>query len=125
MHRYKGHAIRRNIAATLGRDLLAGGLAAGVDPWNELFAKAAAKRPSDVGEMVPYWVFGGPAKIERHVPVMPFSREEAVLPKLRKTLAAYRLAFGQPRQEELVEFLGDNFSDEELGRLCIDLSPPE
>ena len=125
VHRYKGHAIRRNIAATLGRDLLAGGLAAGVDPWNELFAKAAAKRPSDVGEMVPYWVFGGPAKIERHVPVMPFSREEAVLPKLRKTLAAYRLAFGQPRQEELVEFLGDNFSDEELGRLCIDLSPPE
>ena len=76
--------------------------------------------------MVPYWVFHeGPAKIERHVPVMPFSREAAALPKLRKTLAAYRLAFGQPRQEELVEFLGANLSDEELGRLRIDLSPPE
>ena len=50
---------------------------------------------------------------------------ERVSTLLRKTLAAYRLAFGQPRQGELVEFLGDNFSDEELGRLCIDLSPPE
>ena len=126
VHRYKGHAIRRNIAATLGPDLLAGGMAAGVDPWNELFDMAAAKRPAGDGEMVPYWVFHeGPAKIERHVPVMPFSREAAALPKLRKTLAAYRLAFGQPRQEELVEFLGANLSDEELGRLRIDLSPPE
>ena len=75
-------------------------------------------------EMVPYWVFKGPAKIERHVPVMPFSREAAALPKLRKTLAAYRLAFGQPRQEELVEFLGEHVSDEKLTRLRIDLSPP-
>ena len=39
-------------------------------------------------------------------------------------LAAYRLAFGQPRQEELVEFLGDNLSEEDLKRLRIDLSPP-
>ena len=87
---------------------------------------AVAQRSADDGEMVPYWVFHrGPAKIERHVPVIPFSRDEAVLPRLRKTLAAYRLAFGQPRQEELVEFLGENLSDEELARLRIDLSPPE
>ena len=126
VHRYKGHAVRRNIAATLGPDLLASGLAAGVDPWNELFAIAITKRSAGDGEMVPYWVFHeGPAKIERHVPVIPFSREAANLPGLRKTLAAYRLAFGQPRQEELVEFLGANLSDEELGRLRIDLSPPE
>ena len=79
--------------------------------------------------MVPYWVFHqGPAKIERHVPVLPFSRDAATLPRLRKTLAAYRLAFGQPRQEELIEFLGADRSDAELlllaSRLRIDLSPP-
>ena len=125
VHRYKGHAVRRNIAATLGPDLLEDGLAAGADPWDELFALAVAKRPADMGEIVPYWVFDeGPAKIERHVPVMPFSREAVALPKLRKTLAAYRLAFGQPRQEELAEFLGANLSDEEMKRLRIDLSPP-
>ena len=130
VHRYKGHAVRRNIAATLGPDLLANGMAPGVDPWNELFTMAATDTPTDDGEMVPYWVFHeGPAKIERHVPVLPFSRDEAALPKLRKTLAAYRLAFGQPRQEELVEFLGADRSDEDLlelaSRLRIDLSPPQ
>lgn len=126
VHRYKGHAVRRNIAAILGPELRAAGLAAGVDIWDELFAMAAARESGDGSEMVPYWVFNqGPAKIERHVPVLPFSREAAALPRLRKTLAAYRLAFGQPRQEELVEFLGENFSEEELIRLRIDLSPPE
>ena len=75
--------------------------------------------------MVPYWVFHrGPASIERLMPNMPFSREAAALPVLRKTLAAYRLAFGQPRQEELVELLGQNFTKEELERLRIDLRPP-
>ena len=90
---------------------------------------AVARTTDADGEMVPYWVFHqGAAKIERHVPVMPFSRDAAALPRLRKTLAAYRLAFGQPRQEELVEFLGADRSDADLlrlaSRLRIDLSPP-
>jgi hypothetical protein len=129
VHRYKGHAVRRNIAATLGPALLEDGLTVGVDPWDELFARAAARRDEADGEMVPYWVFHeGPAQIERHVPVLPFSRDAAALPRLRKSLAAYRLAFGQPRQEELIEFLGADRSDDELlrlaSRLRIDLSPP-
>ena len=129
VHRYKGHAVRRNIATTLGPELRAKAIPDGVDSWGELFALAVAKTLEADGEMVPYWVFHqGPAKIERHVPVMPFSRDAAALPRLRKTLAAYRLAFGQPRQEELVEFLGADRSDEDLlglaSRLRIDLSPP-
>ncbi|MYB03505.1 MAG: hypothetical protein F4011_00150 [Acidimicrobiaceae bacterium] len=125
VHRYKGHAVRRNIAATLGPDLLAGGLDADADPWTVLHDLAVATRDADDDEMVPYWVFHqGPARIERHVPVMPFSQEAAALPKLRRTLAAYRLAFGQPRQEELVELLGELASDEQLQQLRIDLSPP-
>jgi hypothetical protein len=79
--------------------------------------------------MVPYWVFhDGPARIERYVPLLPFSRDASALPRLRRTLAAYRLAFGQPRQEELIEFLGADRTDEELAlevsRLRIDLTPP-
>ena len=39
------------------------------------------------------------------------------------------LQFGQPRQEELVEFLGADRSDDDLlrlaSRLRIDLSPPD
>ena len=129
VHRYKGHAVRRNIASTLSPELFAGGLTASVDPWDGLFSMAAERGERD-SEMVPYWVFNeGHAKIERHVPVMPFSQEAAALPQLRKALAAYRLAFGQPRQEELVELLGTGRSEEELMRLTerlrIDLSPPE
>ena len=48
--------------------------------------------------------------------------------QLALALAAYRLAFGQPRQEELIEYLGTNRSDTELlelaGSLRIDLTPP-
>ena len=129
VHRYKGHAVRRNIAATHGPNLLSEVLAPGSDPWSRLFSMAIPATAASGGEMVPYWVFHqGPAKIERHVPVMPFSRDAAALPRLRKALAAYRLAFGQPRQEELVEFLGADRTDAELlqlaSRLRIDLSPP-
>ena len=129
VHRYKGHAVRRNIADAHGAYLLAHGLNADGDPWRRLF-DMAVPATGDRGEMIPYWVFhAGPAKIERHVPVMPFSWDAAALPRLRKALAAYRLAFGQPRQEELVEFLGADRTDEDLlllaSRLRIDLSPPE
>ena len=129
VHRYKGHAVRRNVATTLGPELRANGMSGNVDPWSDLFAMAIVRTGKADAEMVPYWVFHqGPAMIERHVPVMPFSRDAAALPRLRKTLAAYRLAFGQPRQEELVEFLGADRSDEDLlllaSRLRIDLSPP-
>ena len=129
VHRYKGHALRRNIATTFGPELGAGAKSDRVDSWSELFAMAVAKTPEADGEIVPYWVFHrGPARIERHVPVVPFSREAAALPRLRTALAAYRRAFGQPRQEELVEFLGADRSDRDLlllaSRLRIDLSPP-
>ena len=129
VHRYKGHAVRRNVAATLAPALIKRGLASGDDPWSQLFAMAVPARLEADGEMVPYWVFHtGPARIERHVPVLPFSQDAATLLRLRKSLAAYRLAFGQPRQEELVEFLGADRSDDDLlrlaSRLRIELSPP-
>ena len=128
VHRYKCHAVRRNIAEKLGPDLLRQGITER-DPWQTLFERAASERGPDDGEMVPYWVFHqGRAKIDRLVPVLPFSRESARLPRLRKSLAVYRLAFGQPRQDELVEFLGDRISPELLegwlSKLRIDLSPP-
>ncbi|MDQ3933601.1 MAG: DEAD/DEAH box helicase [Actinomycetota bacterium] len=129
VHRYKGHAIRRNVAAAVGAEAVQDGLSCDGDLWDRLFELAASDASDADAEMVPYWVFhGGPARIERHVPVLPYSRDGAMLPKLRKTLASYRLAFGQPRQEELVEFLGADRTDADLielaSRLKIDLAPP-
>ena len=128
VHRYKCQAVRRNLTEKLGPDLLREGIPEG-DPWQTLFGRAASERGSDDGEMVPYWVFHqGRAKIDRLVPVLPFSMESARLPQLRRSLAVYRLAFGQPRQEELVEFLGDRIDPDHLphwlSQLRIDLSPP-
>ena len=42
---------------------------------------------------------------QRHVPALPLSREAKQLPALRNSLAVYRMVFGQPRQDDLVEFL--------------------
>jgi hypothetical protein len=57
----------------------------------------------------------------------PFSRDRAKLSSLLKTLALYRLAFGQPRQAELGEHLLTNISEERIGeirnKLMLDLSP--
>ena len=129
VYRYKGHAVRRNLAATLGPGMLTNGAPTDGDLWDGLFDAAVHESQGADGAIVPYWVFNeGPAKIQRHVPVLPFSRDAAAVSQLRKALAAYRLAFGQPRQEELVEFLSADRSDEELlqltARLKIDVSPP-
>jgi len=35
----------------------------------------------------------------------PFSSENARFKALKSSLAVYRLAFGQPRQEDLIEYL--------------------
>ena len=129
VHRYKGHAVRRNVASSIGSAAISEAPSSPADPWDELFARAASNTEDSDGEMIPYWVFNdGPARIERLVPTLPFSRDSMRLPRLRKSLAAYRLAFGQPRQEELMEYLDADKTDAELlelvSKLRIDLSPP-
>ena len=98
------------------------------DPWIELFEEGCRRRADGRTEVVPYWVFsqGDDAKIERHLPFLPMSREDVCLTELRTSLAAYRLAFGQPRQEDLVAYLTRLPSDDRswLDRLQIDLRPP-
>ena len=39
------------------------------------------------------------------MPALPLSREVEKLRLLKRSLAAYRLVFGQPRQEDLIAFL--------------------
>lgn len=51
------------------------------------------------------------------VPALPLSRDRSRLEALKRSLVAYRLAFGQPRQEELVAYLRERFSAEEIEEL--------
>ena len=138
VHRYKGHAVRKNVARqyghlVLGRRSEDGGrddLRIAQDPWAVMFAAAAAERSPTASDIVPYWVFPveGGATIERHVPALPLSRDRDRLERLRRALTVYRMAFGQPRQEDLVAYLMAHIPADEtleaLRELQINLAPP-
>jgi hypothetical protein len=125
IHRYKGHAVRKNLVAHYGLKSIT---TTERDPWEKLFAIGNLKRPNQALDLVPYWVFPGPSSIERHVPVLPLSRDNDRLDTLRRSLAVYRMVFGQNRQEDLLAYLLAHVSEEELvslmQELCINLEPP-
>jgi hypothetical protein len=120
VHRYKGHAVRKNLARRYG---LPSPSSRGADPWASLFARAAAERSGVDSDITPYWVYAvaGGALIERHVPAFPLSRDADRLVRLRRSLAAYRMVFGQARQEELLAYLLSHFSAADAARLAVDL----
>jgi hypothetical protein len=128
VHRYKGHAVRKNLAKTYRAAAFENG---GADPWAALFRAGEDARPPEANDLVPGWVFApdGGARIERYVPSLPLSRERVRLSQLRRSVAAYRLVFGQPRQDDLLEYLARELTDEQLREaveVCrIDLAPPE
>ena len=107
IHRYQGLVIRLNLASKY-RDQIAYGNTQN-NIWKEVFKyaekeKAQAKFSCD---LVPYWhtETWSDIKIERFVPLYPFSRDIEKFNNLIKILTFYRLTFGQPRQEELVDAL--------------------
>ena len=119
VHRYLGHAVRKNLAATYGDRVPSDTK----DPWESIIDAAIAERDPTTNDLVPYWVFEGDAKIERHVPSLPLSREEGRLHDLKRSLALYRMVFGQPRQEELLEWLRSSADDALTDSLRVDLTP--
>lgn len=135
VHRYKGHVIRRNLASHYG---LSGVHTNGelIDPWQQLFDQAVEDRPDYANDMVPFWIYDvereasdGPAfKIERKVPILPLSREIGRLGQLKRSLVVYRSVIGQPRQQELLEFLVEHLDADDIPAfvqdVAIDLSPP-
>jgi len=125
VHRYKGHALRKNLA-TAHRTTTVNNHA---DPWESVFRAACAARPADQSDLYPFWVTtSGAAKIERHVPVLPHSRDIGQYERLRRALVMYRLVFGQNRQEDLIQYLLEKISEDKLDEVVeccrIDLAPP-
>jgi len=117
VHRYKGHAVRKNVAAEYRQAALN---ADTDDPWSAVFAAAQADRAEADSDIKPFWIFTRPggAVIERYVPAMPLSREAQHYRRLLRTLGAYRLVIGQPRQDDLIRYVGEDAS-----WLRIDLTP--
>lgn len=103
VHRYMGHAVRKNVAATFQAEVLEDGPG---NVWEKLFKRAeqhAASQPMGVREFTPYWVHPGEYKIERRLLDHPLSRDVPRTQRMLSGLASYRLALGQARQDDLLE----------------------
>ena len=128
INRYKGLVIRQNLAQKYI------GIAAekfGSDIWNNVFEVAEKEKEgsSFPCDLIPFWHTEPAAgmSIERFVPLYPFSRDRERYEDLIRVLSFYRLTFGQPRQDELIEALhsigiAEDMKDE-LYKLVINLSP--
>ena len=127
VHRYKGHAVRKNVAAEFSAEALGGN--GSQDLWAEVFEIARQRTAGSDRGLVPYWLYPRPngAFIERHVPHLPLSRDARQLEALKRSLAVYRMVFGQPRQDDLMAYLLDRLTPEELQELepllRVDLTP--
>jgi hypothetical protein len=126
VNRYKSLLVRKRVAEAFGDAVCFEDR----DPWSQLFTSAERQtREGRLSDLVPYWHYPtGSTYIERYVPMMPMSREVTKLEDALKVLAYYRLAFGQPRQEELLNnVLQCDFDAEQLAlinhALVINLSP--
>jgi hypothetical protein len=125
IHRYKGHAIRKNLARELKKPIKLDQL----DIWTSLFNLAKQSRPEGTNDLVPFWIYStaNGARIERHVPALPLSRDAQHLEFLRRSLVAYRMVFGQSRQEDMLNFLLERLPRDQIKSIAesirIDLSP--
>lgn len=92
----------------------------------QVFVSARAATDSDT-DLRPYWLCEGPVKVERRVPIFPFSRETNHFDWLKRSLMVYRLAFGQPRQDNLLRYLSglldSHMTMNEIEALQIGLQP--
>jgi hypothetical protein len=101
VNRFGGHAVRRNIADKHRASVMA---SSDVDPWKVAY-DAARDQSEALGEFAPYWIYPGLFKVERQLLNFPLSRDAPRAVAVKDDLALYRLALGQPRQEDLLDFL--------------------
>lgn len=122
--RYRGHAVRKNVAHKHGEAALSQ-----VDqhPWSLLYV-LAKDHQSDLGAFSPGWVYPGPHRIERHIAPFPFSTDLDRYDRMKRDVALYRLTFGQPRQEDMLDVLRRRDVDadpEAIRDFRIDLAPQQ
>jgi hypothetical protein len=129
VHRYKGHAVRKNVATDFSSSMTYSTSGVDSDSWRQMFESARMGRPTGLSDLIPFWVYttDGGAHIERHLPMIPLSKDIDRAEALRRSLAIYRMAFGQSRQDDLVKYLQRYLTGEQIKQaiveLRIDLTP--
>ena len=114
--------MRRRLADDLKSKIWGDGVSRTASPWNRLAQLAECH--ADASGMRPWWALKG-AEITRYVFERPFGRDTAHFAQLKKMRMIYRLALGQPNQEDFLEILsrGSEAMRVLLRPLVLDLSP--
>jgi hypothetical protein len=131
VHRYKGHAVRKNLGRSFALPELVALMDTESDVWEVIFKAGRRNEDGSTNDLIPFWIYpvDGGAKIERHVPALPLSSDQRNFQALQRSLAVYRMVFGQNRQEDLLTYLISHYSTEDLQLLMqelrINLAPPQ
>uniref|UniRef100_UPI00298D84E8 helicase-related protein n=1 Tax=Treponema sp. TaxID=166 RepID=UPI00298D84E8 len=122
INRFECLAIRQNVAARYGNIKFKN------DVWTEMFEQAKKiEKTEGCSDMIPFWGLKEKPdmiKIERIVPMYPYSKDGEAYARLIKILSLYRLTLGQARQEELLEYIFQNKQNlNDIEKYFINLSP--
>ena len=102
IQRYGGLSIRRAIVRELGEDIRSE-RKVGESPWATI-QRLAEERLADEAGLAPWWVCPG-GGIQRYVFEVPASEQRHWFEWVQEQRLYYRLALGQPNQEDLVELM--------------------
>jgi hypothetical protein len=133
INRFKGFVIRKKLAELISDEEIVKHRKEG-SIWSTLFECGKVHNADDTSGIKPFWYLDSKnneeksTMIERFVPIHKFSKDQNKYERLKATLGLYRLTFGQPRQEELIEaFKESQLTIEEIETLrktlLINLSP--
>ncbi len=123
VQRFGGLTVRQPLARKLGEQALAQARGQASSPWDIIARHADKAFADDKTGLSPWWTMEG-ADLKRHLFALPQSRDIDRFAKLRTQRLLYRLALGQPDQEDLVELLThhDVETTRSLQALTLDLS---
>lgn len=122
IQRFGGLSVRRAIAQAVGQKAQTERLQ-GESPWARI-AAIANETMSDESGLSPWWVCKD-GKVTRYVFDVPTSEQKHWLQWMKEQRLLYRLALGQPNQEDLIEILSGKagVNPETIRQAVINLSP--
>jgi hypothetical protein len=139
INRRDGLALRRSIAKDWSLERVAAFAPdASANVWRRVFDAVAADRSTSQHYkhgLYPHWVYdasgGQSERIRRHLFFYENSNDAVRYAELKERLALYRLVFGQPRQQDLLDRIQQQIASEanltdvhkQLMRYMINLSP--
>ena len=101
IQRFGGYAVRRVLAQNFNNRVQSCD-AAGVSPWNVIANLAEHECSTDLSGLSPWWFYPGD-QVDRIFIHLPQSRQIEKFHELSRQRWLYRLALGQPHQQDFIE----------------------